>query len=141
MKTMRNNQRGVTLMELMIVVVILGMLAVLAYPNYQQYSARAKRTEAKAALLQIATNQERFYLQNNTYTTDMTNLGFATATNHLTDTESYRVSVTAADANDFTATATYQMGGDEATKCNSFTIDGRGTKTSEPDTDCWTQTR
>ena len=141
MKTLRNNQRGVTLMELLIVVVIIGMLSVLAYPNYQQYSARAKRTEAKAALLQIATNQERFYLQNNTYTTDMTTLGFATATNHLTDTGSYRVTVTAADANDFTATATYQMGGDEENRCNSFTIDGRGTKTSEPYTACWTRTR
>ena len=128
-------------MELLIVVVIIGILSVIAYPNYQQYSARAKRTEARAALLQIATNQERFYLQNNTYTTNMTNLGFDTATNYLTDSESYRVNVTAADANDFSATATWQMGGDEANRCNSFTIDGRGAKSSEPYTDCWERTR
>lgn len=141
MKTLRKSQRGVTLMELLIVVVIIGILSAIAYPNYQQYSARAKRTEAKAALLQIATNQERFYLQNNTYTTDMRNLGFDTATNHLTDSESYRVSVTAADPNDFSATATWQMGGDEENRCNTFTIDGRGAKTSGPYTDCWERTR
>ncbi len=133
--------RGVTLMELLIVVVIIGILAAIAYPNYQQYSARSKRPEAISALLQIATNQERFYLQNNTYTTDMTNLGFGSATNYLTGSESYRVSVTSATANDFPATATWQMGGDEANKCNSFTIDGRGNRTSEPYTDCWSRTR
>ena len=55
--------QGVTLMELMIVIMIIGILAAVAYPNYRDYAARAKRNEAKAALLQIATNQERFYLQ------------------------------------------------------------------------------
>ena len=50
---MRKYMRGVTLMELMIVVVIIGVLAAIAYPNYRQYAARAKRNEARAALLQI----------------------------------------------------------------------------------------
>ena len=54
---MRKKMAGVTLMELMIVVVIIGLLAAIAYPNYRQYSARAKRNEAKASLLQIATLQ------------------------------------------------------------------------------------
>ena len=59
-------------MVLMIVVVIIGILTTIASPNYRQYATRANGTEARAALLQIATNQERFYLQNNTYTTNMT---------------------------------------------------------------------
>ena len=133
--------KGVTLTELMIVVVIVGILTAIAYPSYRQYAARAKRNEAKAALLQIATNQERFYLQNNTYTTNMTSLGFPVAANFLSDTESYIITVNAADANDFTATATYQHGDEEAAKCASFTIDGRGTKASTPLADCWTRTR
>ena len=41
-----------------------------------QYAARAKRSEARAALLQIATMQERHYLANKTYTAGMSNLGF-----------------------------------------------------------------
>lgn len=138
---MRKYMRGVTLLELMIVVVIIGILTAIAYPNYRQYVTRAKRTEAKAALLQIATNQERFYLQNNTYTTNMTNLGFPVAGAFLSDSDSYIINVGAADANDFTATATFQLGGDEAGKCLTFQIDGRGAKTSAPDTDCWTRTR
>ena len=138
---MRKYMRGVTLLELMIVVVIISILTAIAYPNYREYVTRAKRTEAKAALLQIATNQERFYLQNNTYTTNMTNLGFPVAGAFLSDSDSYIINVGAADANDFTATATFQLGGDEAGKCLTFQIDGRGAKTSAPDTDCWTRTR
>ena len=57
--------RGITLIELMVVVVIIGLMAVIAYPNYREFVARANRNEAKAALLRIATNQERFYLQIN----------------------------------------------------------------------------
>ena len=138
---MRKSMRGVTLMELMIVVVIIGILTAIAYPSYRQYATRAKRTEAKAALLQIATNQERFYLQNNTYTTDMTALGFPAAGNWVTDTGSYMINVGAADPNDFTATATYQNGDAEAGKCATYQIDGRGSKTSAPLADCWTRTR
>ncbi len=138
---MHKNMRGVTLLELMIVVVIISILTAIAYPNYRQYVTRAKRTEAKAALLQIATNQERVYLQENSYTMDLTKLGFAITPVFTTDSESYNVSVGAADANDFTATATYLDGGDEAGKCLTFQIDGRGAKTSAPDTNCWTRTR
>lgn len=138
---MRNKMRGVTLMELMIVVVIVGILTAVAYPSYRQYVEKAKRNEAKAALLQIATMQERFYLQNNTYTGDMTNLGFAAAGNVPSDSGAYIIDVGPADANTFTATATYQDGGAEAGKCFTFTIDGTGTKGSGPHNDCWTNTR
>jgi type IV pilus assembly protein PilE len=139
--SVRKYMRGVTLTELMVVVVIIGILTAIAYPSYRGYSARAKRNEARAALLQIATNQERFYLQNNTYTTDLTALGFATASNHKTDSGSYIINVTAANANNFTAAAAYQNTDAEASKCASFQIDGRSVKTSSPDTDCWSKTR
>ncbi len=138
---MRKTMRGVTLMELMIVVVIIGILTAIAYPSYRQYAAKAKRNDAKSCLLQIATLQERFYLQNNVYTTDMTKLGFPVGTNYLTDTKSYICTVTAANAAAFSATATYQKADAEAGKCATFSIDGVGSKTSTPFDDCWTNTR
>lgn len=138
---LRNRMRGITLIELMIVVVIVSILAAVAYPNYQEFTARAKRNEARAALLRLATNQERFYLNNNTFTTQLTALGFSTTPTWDTETGYYRVQVTNANASNFTATATYLPGGSEAGKCQTFTIDGRGAKTSGPDTDCWTRTR
>lgn len=133
--------RGVTLLELMIVVVIISILTAIAYPSYRQYVARAKRNEAKGGLLQIATLQERFYLQNNTYTTDLTNLGFAVAANAPSDTGTYVFNVTAANANTFAANAAYQNSDGELGKCATFTIDGQTTKGSAPYNDCWTNTR
>ncbi len=133
--------QGVTMLELMIVVIIVGILAAIAYPNYRNVAARAKRNEAKAALLKIATNQERFYLNNNSFTLDMTKLGFSGAANVISDSESYTIDVGFADASDFTATATYNNPDNEASKCLTFTIDARGTRTSGPYTDCWTRTR
>ena len=141
-RAMGVKSRGITLLELMVVVVIIGILAAVSYPSYRDFAARAKRNEAKAALLQVATNQERFYLNNNTYTNDMTNLGFPVSNNFKTETESYVISIAAgANAISYTANAVYQLGGTESTKCNSFSINGTGTKASLPYTDCWTRTR
>lgn len=137
----RNKMRGVTLMELMIVVVIIGILTAIAFPNYREFVARAKRNEAKAALLQIATNQEKFYLQNNAFTTDLNVLGFS-ADPFVTDSGSYSIAVAAPNPNSaFSATATYILGGSENDKCATFTIDASGAKGSAPDTDCWSRTR
>jgi type IV pilus assembly protein PilE len=128
--------RGVTLLELMVVVVILGILTAIAYPSYRQFIERAKRTEARALLLRIAVDQERFYLQNNIFG-NMADLQYDEP--QITDSEAYSVTITSNTASDFSVTATYQLGGEEADKCLTFTLDGRGTKTSGPYTDCWTR--
>jgi type IV pilus assembly protein PilE len=133
--------RGITLIELMIVVVIVGILAAVAYPSYREFVARATRNEAKAALLKAATNQERFYLQNNQFSTDLNELGFSDNP-YTTDSGSYKITVVApVPASNYTVTATYQLGGVESGKCGVFTIDGRGVKASSPATNCWSRTR
>ena len=130
--------RGVTLLELMIVLAIIAIIVAFAYPNYRDFTDRAKRTEAKAILLEIAQNEERFYLQNNRYGS-LAELGYPAPL--MTDSGAYQVTMGPADANNFTATATYQLGGKEAGKCLTFNIDGRGAQTSAPLDDCWTRSR
>lgn len=141
---MRKNMQGITLIELMIVIVVLGIIVAVGYPSYRDFAARAKRNEARSALLQIATNQERHFLNNNQYTNDLSLLGLsntAGTTSIITETGSYRIEIPTATASTFRATATFLLGGNEATLCRLFQIDGAGAKTSLDETDCWTRTR
>lgn len=50
------NQKGFTLIELMIVVAIIGILAAIAIPNFLTYQAKSKQSEAKVGLGAIATS-------------------------------------------------------------------------------------
>jgi len=43
----RTNNRGFTLIEVMIVVVVIGVLSAIAYPSYTAYVLRSHRAEAK----------------------------------------------------------------------------------------------
>ena len=62
-------QRGVTLIELMIVVVVLAILGSISVSTYRRYMLRANRTDATTMLLRIQVAQEKFFLQNNGYAT------------------------------------------------------------------------
>ena len=71
-------QRGFTLIELMIVVVILGVIAAFAIPSYQDHLRKSKRSDARAALSDLAARQEQYFLDNKTYTDTLTDLTPAT---------------------------------------------------------------
>lgn len=135
---MRSTSRGVTLIELMIVIIVVAILASIAVPSYRQYVLRSHRTEAKAALMNLAAAQEKFYLQNNTYTDELTDappdgLGIP----DTTENGSYTIAITAgADATAFSATATATGGQAQDTHCASFTINQAGVKTAT-NADCW----
>src|SRR5262245_59514616 len=142
---MRKNMLGVTLIELMVVIVVLAVLASIAVPSYRRYMIRSNRTEATAALLQMQTAQEKFFLQNNRYATDdeiadgpPDGLGLPTTT------QSGYYDISLADGlptNQFRATAVpaADRGQKDDDACTSMTIDESGVKASGPSATsvCW----
>jgi type IV pilus assembly protein PilE len=78
----RSLSKGFTLIELMIVVAIIGILASVVMPGYRHYVLESQRNDAQGKLLQMLELQERFYINNFTYTTDLTALGY-TADPHI----------------------------------------------------------
>ena len=63
------DQRGFTLIELMIVVAIIGILAAIAIPNFIRYQLKSKTTEARTNLGGIKTSFESFRAENDNYAT------------------------------------------------------------------------
>lgn len=63
-------QRGITLIELVIVIAIVAILASIAIPSYQDYVLRTNRMEAINTALEIAACQERIYIKENGYAVD-----------------------------------------------------------------------
>lgn len=70
---MRNlrDQKGFSLIELMIVVVIIGILAAIAIPRFSNISDRARQSEADPMLRQIANMQEMYKTDVGEYTTSL----------------------------------------------------------------------
>ncbi len=135
-------QNGFTLIELMIVVVVIGVLAAIAYPNYQQYQLKAGRSDGHAKLTQVMQTQERFYSQNQAYTTNLgasannnRGLDLPVATNAPVPSDEGRYNITAeacaagtplARCVRLVATATNQQVAD--TQCGNLILTSRGEK-------------
>jgi prepilin-type N-terminal cleavage/methylation domain-containing protein len=67
---MRRNQKGFTLMELMVVIVIVAILAAVAVPLYINYVKDAQRTEAKGAIGAVITAEQTYYQLHGEYADD-----------------------------------------------------------------------
>jgi type IV pilus assembly protein PilE len=125
---MKRKQRGVTLIELLIVVVIIGILASIAYPAYRQYVIRANRASAKTLLLQIAQGLERCYTNSSPYAYDSATCVAAVPLPITAPDGTYIVSG-APGPNAYTLTATPQAAQATDTACGRFVLTETGART------------
>jgi type IV pilus assembly protein PilA len=70
----KKNEKGFTLIELMIVIAIIGILAAIAIPQFAAYRKRSYNSAANADLRNAATAQEAYYVDYMTYTSTVGNL-------------------------------------------------------------------
>jgi type IV pilus assembly protein PilE len=137
-------EKGITLVELLVVVVIIAIISAIAFPAYESQMQKVRRSEARAGLSSAALAQERYFTVNGTYASnfsllDLNDSDFKTIGNSALITESgyYNISVT---ANSTTATFSLNAVAEGAqssdTKCSWMAIDQLGNKTANNSV-CW----
>jgi type IV pilus assembly protein PilE len=152
------SSRGFTLMELMIVVVIASILFTIAVPSYLSQVRQSRRTEAKTAVLDLASREERYFSTNGAiYSTTPTDLGYVGgafpapvgADNYYTITVCSPAANCDPNANpppapSYYITATPVAGNSQAAdaQCQSFSVDSTGQQFSTGtlvSQQCWAQ--
>lgn len=130
------DQRGFSLIEMMITVAIIGILASIAVPQYNDYVTRSRLVEAQSKLNETRVRLEQYFVNNRTYA------GFICKQDAAAG-EKFNINCPAdPDATTFsiTATGTGSMAG-FAFSLNdlnqrSSTITAKGWKAHDPN-NCW----
>jgi type IV pilus assembly protein PilE len=136
-----NRRNGFTLIEVVVAMLVLAILAAIAYPSYGQYVVRGSRAAAQNELQELASVEEKIYLNSNAYSGSLTTAYDGTATGGLGKTTGqtadgkYTLTLAAAGQS-YTLSATPVSGTPQAND-GSFSIASDGTKACGTPTPSW----
>jgi type IV pilus assembly protein PilE len=135
-----SDERGFTLIELMITVAVVGILATIAATSYTSQIQKSRRTDARSALLDLAGREEKLFSTTNAYSAAATDLGYTTFANPIGGGY-YTIGVAVGNPPIiYTITATVAGAQVSDGQCQTLTIDQAGNQTSTgsaPATTCW----
>ena len=117
-KLTKKNEKGFTLIELMIVIAIIGILAAIAIPQFSAYRTRSFNAAATADIRNAATAQEAYFVDNQSYCGTPATLTGATYGLYLSDNVTFAVTAT--------TTSGYTMTTSHAKGDKTFTLTGPG---------------
>ena len=122
LKKLLRKEGGFTLLELLIVIVIIGILALLIIPNITSAPKKARDTQRKTDLRAIQKGLEEYFVSNNVYPNQMTDLTAGTTPIMKTlpsdpkNTGAFVYSYTPANSNTtYTLTGCLENAGDNGT--------------------------
>jgi len=76
-RLLNKQNKGFSLIELMIVVAIIGVLSAIAIPQFKVYTCKAKTSEAQTALGSIRKMQEAYHSENGYYAGTLNEVGWS----------------------------------------------------------------
>ena len=140
--------KGFTLVELLTAMVVAAILLAVAIPSYRTQTQKSRRTEAKTALLDLASREERFNSTNSVYTSTPANLGYSGTWPLKVGNGYYQITAcVAANTACGTDTVTGQafllkadpVGAQQSdSQCGTFTLDSTGLqKVTGSGSNCW----
>lgn len=88
------NHAGFSMIELMVALAVVAMLVAVAMPSYTAFVKRSERTDGTKALAQLANQQEQYYVANQSYANNISDLPMTA----LTEGGNYRLSVVSGNA-------------------------------------------
>lgn len=97
---MRQNSRGFTLVELLVVTVLIGLLAAIALPKFVNTRQKSMLASMKSDLRNLATAEENYFTTYYTYSNNINNFDFNM-------TENVTILIPEADNSGWRATATH----------------------------------
>jgi type IV pilus assembly protein PilE len=107
------NNRGFSLLELVVVVIIIGLLSSIAWPRYIRVVEKGRTAEARNVLGMIRSAETSYQFENNIYSTSLPNMGLSTVPTSCNANNFFSYVVTGGGAV-FTATATRCTSGGKA---------------------------
>ncbi|WP_180160777.1 type IV pilin protein [Acinetobacter sp. YH01004] len=125
-----HQNKGFTLIELMIVVAIIAVLAAIAYPSYTQYKIRTNRADVQSEMMNIAQRLQSYYVINHNYTSATLDNG-TISKDYPISNPVYSITLVSNDQT-YTLTAEPKSGTVQAGNGNVI-LDSQGRK-------CWTKT-
>lgn len=115
------NQKGFTIIELLVVIVIIGILVALTLPNLFSAQARGRDTDRKNELKNVQQKLETYFGDNDAYPATMTDAGVSADEQVGPRTDAYTYTV-AVDSQSYTLSANLENVDDKDAVAGVYTL-------------------